>query len=425
MRQSWLWLALCFVSACMNTSGAPEATNAKPAKTEEASKPVVYGDDDRQDVYASTDETLRDRALFSTVALMFSQDLDTRDPQNVKLNTLTLKEYNNLCEGQRFLTDPTAAFCSGTLIGDDLVLTAGHCVRSQDSCASARFVFNYLYSEAGKPVRITTDDIFTCKKLIKSIADEVDYSIIQLDRSAAPRFKPAPLVADDAPLSAADGVAVIGSGSGIPFKIDAGGKVRDPRAGQRDFFVATTDTFGGNSGSGVYRMSDYSLIGVLVRGEKDYVSSGTCTVVNTCEEGTCRGEDSTYAWNAVLGSCKTDTPLNPAACPPPPVVLQEGTIEFAVGNTQGGTRNTKDLTLSLEAGRTLAVGTCTLDGASGTGDTIIRLEDKIGEERTANDDTCDGLSYFEYDVVETGDYTIRIGCYSSSECSGIAVYQVW
>lgn len=50
-----------------------------------------------------------------------------------------------------------------------------------------------------------------------------------------------------------------GLGRGIPFKIDNGGSLRDARASTLDCFVATTDTFAGNSGSAVYETSGYTV----------------------------------------------------------------------------------------------------------------------------------------------------------------------
>ncbi len=52
-------------------------------------------------------------------------------------------------------------------------------------------------------------------------------------------------------------------------------------------------TFGGNSGSGVFDMNTMELIGVLVRGEPDYVlrKSRRCYVANVCPLPGCDGED--------------------------------------------------------------------------------------------------------------------------------------
>jgi hypothetical protein len=61
------------------------------------------------------------------------------------------------------------------------------------------------------------------------------------------------------------------------------------------FFVATLDTFGGNSGSGVYDDASNKLIGVLVRGEADYKpdQGAHCNRVNQCPSIGCRGEERT------------------------------------------------------------------------------------------------------------------------------------
>lgn len=273
----------------------------------EARAPVVYGTDNRQDVYAHPSTSLRARATQATVALMSPSAINATNPQNVTFNSQTLQQAYRLCSSERFLSDPTAAFCSGTLIDDDLVLTAGHCI-SATSCANTRFVFNYYRPAAGALQTVTTSDIFSCQSVVarqQAIVDgrNLDFAVVRLDRSAAPRFTPAPVRAGNSPMAAGQNVAVIGSGSGVPFKIDAGGSVRDARAATLDYFVATTDTFGGNSGSGVYETSGYSVAGILVRGERDYTKKGKCYIVNVCSETGCGGEDITYVRPAVDAYC--------------------------------------------------------------------------------------------------------------------------
>ena len=70
--------------------------------------------------------------------------------------------------------------------------------------------------------------------------------------------------------------------------------------------MATTDTFGGNSGSGVYLADTGEVAGILVRGETDYVldSNLNCYHVNYCSETGCSGEDSTYVFRAIDALCK-------------------------------------------------------------------------------------------------------------------------
>ena len=68
------------------------------------------------------------------------------------------------------------------------------------------------------------------------------------------------------------------------------------------FFVANLDTYGGNSGSPVFNAASYKVEGILVRGENDFVTNGTCYVSLVCPTTGCRGEDVTRAtvWAAKL-----------------------------------------------------------------------------------------------------------------------------
>jgi hypothetical protein len=311
----WPLLALLSSMACT----VAERTDDDPRRPEDGESPhqarseVVYGVDNRQDVYAHPDATLRARAQQSTVALIRSFRINTTDPNNVTFNAQTLRERHDLCETERFLDDPTAALCSGTLVDDDVVLTAGHCINSMD-CADTRFVFNYYRTAAGTLRTVTTADIFRCASIVTRKQGSADYAMVRLDRPATPRFTPAPMKTDTTPLAVGQNVAVIGTGSGIPFKIDSGGSVRDARAGTLDYFVATTDTFASNSGSGVYETSGYKVVGTLVRGETDYVLNGTCNVVNKCPETGCSGEDSTYVYPATGGFCRATNNLSTRLC---------------------------------------------------------------------------------------------------------------
>lgn len=393
--------------------------------------PVVYGTDDRMDVYAHPDATLRARAQQATVALMRPEDLDTGTPGSVAFKAASLRATYNLCPTERFLEDPAAAFCSGTLIDDDLVLTAGHCVTSAAACASTRLVFKFYRTSGTALEQVTPEDVFSCQSIVtrqQSTANGVnlDFAILRLDRPATPRFMPAPVRTARQALAVGQPVTVIGSGSGIPFKIDSGGTVRDARAGTRDYFVATTDTFGGNSGSGVYEMSGYSVAGILVRGEADYVSNGSCKIVNVCALAGCRGEDITYVGPALDALCAGAGSLRLCGSPPqPPPPPPANSFSFSASNTNGAQQNTTNKVLALTAGQTLTVGTCGLAGATADGDTYLRMISPGGALVAANDDACGSASSnFTYTVLTSGNHELRAGCYSSGSCSGTVVWQL-
>jgi Peptidase S46 len=84
---------------------------------------------------------------------------------------------------------------------------------------------------------------------------------------------------------------VIGHPCGLPQKYAPRARVRDNTPDT--FFVANLDTYGGNSGSPVFNSSSNAVEGILVRGENDFVSRGSCYVSMVCPTTGCRGEDVT------------------------------------------------------------------------------------------------------------------------------------
>lgn len=391
-------------------------------------KAVVYGTDNRTDVYAHADATMRARALQSTVALISASDLITTTPSAIRFRASTLAQAEGLCAGQRFANDPTPAFCSGTLIDDDLVLTAGHCVTTAADCASTRFVFKFARSSATALETVTADDVFSCASIVARSETQTaqgvsDFALIRLNRSAAPRFVPAPVRRSTAALLTGQRVGVIGSGSGVPFKIDTGGSVRDP--GNGSSFEATTDTFGGNSGSGVYELDGYTVAGILVQGDTDYVANGSCNVVNVCRETGCSGETVVSSHVALAALCRASpsSRLCGVPVPPPPPALPA--FAFSGRSTTNATRSTANQTVTLRRGQTLTAGTCQLAGATGKGDTFVRIANAGSLTSVAlNDDACGQLSFVRFVAPADGDYVIRAGCYANTACSGTVAWDV-
>lgn len=291
--------------------GATACSRLDPEPLATAESPVVYGDDNREDVYAHPDSSWRQVAMDSIVTLMSPEVMDMSDSNDVQFSSETLAGRLGLCSGERFGDQPVAGHCSGTLIDDDLVLTAGHCIETDADCRNTRVVFNYYYASQGRLQTVTSDDVYSCSHrrafaLEDNRGRSLDYAIMQLDRPVV-GHSPARVNADTRGIVEGLAVTVIGSGSGLPQKIDTGGSVRNSRASARDFFVTNLDTFGGNSGSGVFDTQGGALVGILVSGDTDYVQQGGCTVVNDCSSDGCGGENVTYVANAVEDFCENYT----------------------------------------------------------------------------------------------------------------------
>jgi V8-like Glu-specific endopeptidase len=420
---------LATATACVLPMEPEEEDLWSEGEYDTISEEVVYGTDNRQDVFAHPNATLRARAQQSTVALMRPSSLNTSNPNNVTFNSSTLQSAFNLCPTERFLSDPTPAFCSGTLIDDDLVLTAGHCVTSASDCSNTRFVFNFFRPSATTLQPVTTADVFSCTNIVARTLGTVggrnlDFAVLRIDRPATPRFVPAPVRPGNTALSVGQNVAVIGSGSGIPFKVDSGGSVRNARASTLDFFVASTDTFGGNSGSGVYETTNHTVAGILVRGETDYVSNGSCNIVNVCTETGCRGEDITYVRPAIDALCAAASSVRLCGTQPPPPPPPGNSFNYTATNTNSAQQNTTNVNFNVAAGDRVTVATCGLTGATFTGDTFLRLFN--GATQVANnDDACGGNgSSLTHTAAAAGTLQVRAGCFSSGSCTGTVVIQI-
>ncbi|UGY11956.1 serine protease (plasmid) [Bradyrhizobium septentrionale] len=251
---------------------------------------VIYGEDNRKDFFEFKSDA-KVRELSNSVAALFSDTavVDNGDGTST-LRTRSLGEAQGLCPEERFFKQPIGAFCSGFLVGADLVATAGHCANA-GNVTTILFVFGFRMEDADTPVtRIPNKDIYRGKVVLgrEEQGSGPDWGLIQLDRPVTDRdilkVRRTGRIGDIA------AVSVMGHPSGLPIKYADDANVRDntPTA----FFVANLDTYGGNSGSPVFG-ADHVVEGILVRGETDYVSNGACNVSKVCPTTGCRGEDCT------------------------------------------------------------------------------------------------------------------------------------
>jgi hypothetical protein len=254
---------------------------------------VVYGVDNRKDLYQVTSPAVR-KAAAAVVALVKAADLSANADGSFTLATEPYRQAYDLCGNEPFVSQPIGCFCSGFLVAPDVIATAGHCVKNQVDLAGIRFVFGFRMTDADTArTSFPGADVYAGRALVgrKLDDDGTDWALVRLDRRVTGR---APVsVRASGKIPSTQTLFVIGHPCGLPQKYAPGARVRDNAPGP--FFVANLDTYGGNSGSPVFNAANRKVEGILVRGENDFVTNGTCYVSLVCPTTGCRGEDVTRA----------------------------------------------------------------------------------------------------------------------------------
>lgn len=242
----------------------------------------IYGFDDRKDVFEAEPYA---RELARSVAAMAGTEPAAENGM-VNLQLQDFKTAFSLCAEERFFDQPVGSFCTAALVAPDLLLTAGHCVPSPESCLGKNFVFGFEMGAKGEwPLSVPAADVYSCAEIVASSnGDTRDFAVIRLDRPVAGRE---PLrINRAAPPEQGTWVFVIGTPLGLPLKVAGGARVRKLEA---DSFMTDLDTFGGNSGSPVFNLRTGLVEGILIAGGQDLtVKNDICVVsyVTGQDEGT-------------------------------------------------------------------------------------------------------------------------------------------
>lgn len=263
-----------------------------------AIEPVIFGADDRVEVHDVTDATLREMVARSVPALVRANRIEIDSVTGaVALLGPTLQEGHGLCPDQAFLDEPAVASCSATLIDDDLVLTAGHCVDAIP-CADQRYVFGWYYDAPGVLRTLDTASVYACAEVVASRLDLADdFAIVRLDRDAP--GPPVPVRLE--PVAVGEAVSLAGYPLGIPMKVVEDGAVTALRTASS--FYARLDAHPGNSGSGVFDAS-YRVVGELTAGPiHAFDDGGTCTTLRVIGEDTTTTETIHSVIPAIAALC--------------------------------------------------------------------------------------------------------------------------
>lgn len=180
-------------------------------------------------------------------------------------------------------------WCTGTLVSDDLFLTAGHCFDQSngvpqddgqpippDEIATSMHVnFNYQVDPSGD---LRQEREFDVVNLVEHRRNGLDYAVVELAGSPGSQFGTADLASTDA--EQGDALCIIQHPDGLPKKIEAGtathihARSTSGYLGADYFGYGDIDTLGGSSGSGILRSPDGKLVGVHTNGGCSGTRSG-------------------------------------------------------------------------------------------------------------------------------------------------------
>ena len=271
---------------------------------------AIYGEDDRIELFEFFDS--KEKTFWKSTALIVnSNEIIKTGQQNVSLVTQNFGEKYNLCSDQPHLEQRVAGRCTGFLISDNHLVTAGHCIKNDAECQNTYFVFDFSVENdyQNDLSLVATKNLRRCSRVVVSEYDPElhrDYAVVELDTPISERI-PFELSYIKAPPVDRELIAV-GNPLGLPTKVSLNGiareeaTVRSCKLGQKcpstivsdKYFSLDIEAFGGSSGSPVIDKTTEKVVGILVRGGADFVTTKheetECRKLVVCS-GDCGGED--------------------------------------------------------------------------------------------------------------------------------------
>jgi V8-like Glu-specific endopeptidase len=194
-----------------------------------------------------------------------------------------MSESGFLCSDQPMVEEDAQASCTFSLVGEDLVLTAAHCLINDlnvkrdyrnpvdTDCQSTRFAFVFGYDSLMPKVNdkweINNEDIYQCKTIKRYNInyaimgrDQPDYMLIQLDRKVKNRT---PLKLSQEARKAGQPIISIGHPVGVSQRITDRGQIVRHRSQTTSYYAAELDAHPGSSGSPVIDTTNGEIVGVV------------------------------------------------------------------------------------------------------------------------------------------------------------------
>jgi hypothetical protein len=236
---------------------------------------VIYGEDNRLDMYKVRNIGVRENAL-AVGSLWY----DNQIRRNGDIYELLVSGYGStygLAPREPFRDQVIGPHCTVFLVAPDIVVTAGHCLNSNDFLEKYVIFGFRMIDQKNCTTIVNRKNVYKVKKIIAHQLrnDGMDYAIIKLDRKVEHII---PLRVSDKEVKKGDWLYVLGHPCGLPLKYAPCARVMS--TSNKIYFNASLDTYGGNSGSPVFNDSG-DVVGILVRGETDFIDTSVGKVSRT------------------------------------------------------------------------------------------------------------------------------------------------
>lgn len=255
---------------------------------------MIYGVDNRKTLSELDPDTdAKTLELSQSVLAQIPNWRIEKTKEYLSVQTRDLQSGLKVCSDEKFLDLPLVSACTAFLVGPDLIVTAGHCIKDKYDCKKQTWVLDYDskgdFVSPNGTITFPVENSYSCVDLISwSENSKLDFALVKLDRVVDNR---SPLkIRREGKVNSNESLMVIGHPLGLPKMIADNIFIRDNSPIYA--FKTNADTFSGNSGSPVFGLISGLVEGILVRGDDDFSMdiNQSCQRIQKCQDKECRGE---------------------------------------------------------------------------------------------------------------------------------------